>query len=339
MKLTKIFGIVLSLHVAVILLVMFQPGCQTFTGKGEDEGEKTEDPTGGNPSGAFNSGLGVDPAEPEVSPKITGSGERFSPTRPGLGELLVPKEPSLQPELRPSDVTVYKVRQGDSLWSIASRNKITLEQVLEKNNIDKEATLSIGQEIFLPVTGSVPLSGLTSETEEKPVSTGVEVHVVRKGDTLSAIAQTYGVSVNAIKDANNLRSNLIQIGQRLLVPGGAAVETPLSVPKAIVETPTEVPSVVPVGGQITHVVQSGETLTAIAAHYGVPVKLLADMNGISDPNTLKLGQTLIVQPAPITEESQPAPDPQDDIPKSLKEIFEEAPQGVVVPLPPPPKEE
>ena len=72
-------------------------------------------------------------------------------------ELLVPKEPSLQPELRPSEVTIYKVRKGDSLWSIASRNKITVEQLLEKNNIDKNAALTIGQENIidnLKVVGS-----------------------------------------------------------------------------------------------------------------------------------------------------------------------------------------
>ena len=301
MKLTKIFGIVLSLHVAVILLVMFQPGCQTFTGNEKNEGEKTGNSPDGNPSGAFNSGLGVDPVETEDSQKITGGGERFPPTPPGPGELLVPEEPSPQPELRPDDVTVYKVQKGDSLWSIATRNKITLEQLLEKNNIDKDATLSIGQEIFLPATGP-GLSADSTPEPEKPVSTGSGVYMVRKGDTLSAIAKTFGVSVNAILDANNLRSaDRIQIGQRLLVPSGTATETPVLVPGEEGGDPGNTATPIPVGGQITHVVQSGETLNSIATHYGVSWKLLADMNAITDPKTLKLGQTLIVQQLPLSK--------------------------------------
>ena len=82
MKLTKIFGIVLSLHVGVILLVMFQPGCQTVQKK-----NATTEPTSNveefeKPSSGFNAGL--DP-EPEMTAEKPKSVEFSSPTRPDSG--------------------------------------------------------------------------------------------------------------------------------------------------------------------------------------------------------------------------------------------------------------
>jgi len=329
MKLTKIFGIVLSLHVAVILLVMFQPSCQTFPNKGDGEGETSDKPSGDDPSAAFNSGLEEEPAVvPVDSTKVGGGGERFPPTSPKPGELLVPAEPeTVSPiELRPSDVQVYKVQKGDSLWSIARKHNLTMDRLLSANDISKEATLSIGQEIFLPVAGgggTPSTTPLITPEEPVPVSTGAEVHVVRRGDTLSGIAKNYGVSVNAIKDANNLRSDLIQIGQRLLVPG-ATVSPP---PAPAVSPP---PSTIP--GQVRHVVKAGETLSAIARRYGVSLPLLADMNNLDDSGSLKVGQELIVRPAPISED--PTPAPVEDDPDSIENIFKNAGEAPVIPLPP-----
>ncbi|MBT5910662.1 MAG: hypothetical protein HOH25_12755, partial [Opitutae bacterium] len=88
MKLTKIFGIVLSLHVGVILLVMFQPSCNTLKkGKGDQNGTtETSAPENGVDS-AFNAGTGTeDPPSESVSG--TAPGGRSSPTRPSPGELI-----------------------------------------------------------------------------------------------------------------------------------------------------------------------------------------------------------------------------------------------------------
>ncbi|MFP6855226.1 MAG: hypothetical protein VB980_05525, partial [Opitutales bacterium] len=80
MKLTKIFGIVLSLHVAVILLVMFQPGCQTFSGKDGDKANGPDATEGNDSSGGFNAGL--DESSSHDSPQVTSDGRRFPTTQP-----------------------------------------------------------------------------------------------------------------------------------------------------------------------------------------------------------------------------------------------------------------
>jgi soluble lytic murein transglycosylase-like protein len=95
-------------------------------------------------------------------------------------------------------------------------------------------------------------------------------HVVAPGETLSAIAHRYGVSVEHLARLNELANpNLIIAGQRLRVPARAVVES-------------------------VHVVSPGETLSSIAARYGTSVVSLARVNRISDPNLIVAGTKLKV---------------------------------------------
>ncbi|MEA2499872.1 MAG: hypothetical protein QOH26_2277 [Actinomycetota bacterium] len=97
-------------------------------------------------------------------------------------------------------------------------------------------------------------------------------HTVRRGETLSAIATRYGVSVQRIVAANHLRDpNLIVSGEVLRVPGGGGSSP--SAPR-------------------THRVASGENLSAIAAKYGVTVEALAHANHLADPNLIVSGSKL-----------------------------------------------
>lgn len=93
---------------------------------------------------------------------------------------------------------------------------------------------------------------------------------VQGGDTLSAIAARHGVSAASLVDANGLDDpDRIVAGTVLVIPGGEG----------------------PAGG---HVVQPGETLSAIAARYGVSTSALAEANGITNPNLIRAGQHLRV---------------------------------------------
>jgi len=121
-------------------------------------------------------------------------------------------------------------------------------------------------------------------------------HVVKPGQNLSQIARTYGVSVWAISNANNLwNPNLIFSGQRLRIP------VPCSQP--------------PPKDQCTkiHVVKRGEYLKLIAIRYGTTVTTLVRLNGIKNPNIIYPGQRLKVpvacQKPPTKPTAQPGPDP------------------------------
>ena len=94
-------------------------------------------------------------------------------------------------------------------------------------------------------------------------------YTVKKGDTLSSIADEYGVSVSAILKANNITNpDLIWIGQSLVIPGHDG-------------EPAQV-----------HVVAAGETLGSIAAHYGTKTSELARLNEINNINLIRIGQKL-----------------------------------------------
>ena len=92
-------------------------------------------------------------------------------------------------------------------------------------------------------------------------------HTVRKGDTLSGIAKKYGTSIKALKSANGLKSDTIQVGQKLTLPASAVTGV--------------------------HVVRKGETLSVIAGKYGTSVKALKRDNGLSS-DLIRVGQKLNV---------------------------------------------
>ncbi|MEL0099513.1 MAG: LysM peptidoglycan-binding domain-containing protein, partial [Opitutae bacterium] len=183
MKLSKVFGIVLSLHVGVILLVMFQPSCQTTGGTAKVPEPEQTTPVDQSTEQGFNQAVeGIDePLEKAVTEES--KTEQFaSPKRPAPGELIVPQDPTwsqgsspsiivpseetaLPLDLKPSDLAIYKVVRGDTLWGIARKNGVTLANLLNANpNLDKSGRLSIGQEIMIPgLVGSASAS-LASET-------------------------------------------------------------------------------------------------------------------------------------------------------------------------------
>ena len=99
---------------------------------------------------------------------------------------------------------IYVVERGDSLWSIARRYNITVEDLINANNLDN-LTIYVGQELIIP-------SG--SDDTTPPTIT----YTVSKGDTLWNIAKRYNVSVDDIMKANNLTSTLLSLGQQLIIP-------------------------------------------------------------------------------------------------------------------------
>jgi LysM repeat protein len=153
-----------------------------------------------------------------------------------------------------------------------------------------------------------------------PGETGGLIYTVRSGDTLYRISLRFGVTVAALRVANDLQSDLIFVGQRLVIPGSSSGEQPAGQVYVVQQGDTlysiarrygvtvsaiEASNDLPASGYIypgmsltipgrSHTVQSGETLTAIAARYGVTVQALAAANGITNPDRILVGQELII---------------------------------------------
>lgn len=102
-----------------------------------------------------------------------------------------------------ASVTEYVVRSGDTLWLIARRYNTTVDAIKSLNGLTSDI-LSIGQVLRLP----------TRESAEESYFE----YTVRSGDTLWLLAQRYGTTINAIKSLNKLNSDILNIGQVLLIP-------------------------------------------------------------------------------------------------------------------------
>lgn len=175
-------------------------------------------------------------------------------------QLLLPKTESINIDINtnPKGIT-YVVKSGDTLYKIANSYGITADKIISANNL-KTNTLQIGQELLIPVTD------VTIKENEKPSTTGIN-YIVQKGDNLYSIANKYNVTVNDIKSLNNLNTNILQIGQVLLIPG------------------TE--------SYATYTVKKGDSLYKIANEYGVTVNELKDINNLSG-TLLTIGQELLI---------------------------------------------
>lgn len=116
----------------------------------------------------------------------------------------------------------YRVRRGDSLGSIARRYHVTTAQIKEWNGL-RSNTIHPGQKLVIrtgtKASVSAAKSGTSSKKKSRTRQHSARYYTVKRGDTLSGIASKYkGVTVTQIKRANNLRSNNIRPGQRLLIP-------------------------------------------------------------------------------------------------------------------------
>ncbi|WP_246164177.1 LysM peptidoglycan-binding domain-containing M23 family metallopeptidase [Blastochloris sulfoviridis] len=150
------------------------------------------------------------------------------------------------------------------------------------------------------VTGSLPPAGA-------PAAGGTTV-VVKSGETIASLARRYGVSSKAIMSANNIAdARLVRAGQRLVIPGSGYQPAPAVQPPAERFATASVPPAVAAAG--THIVNSGDTLNAIARRYKVNRTALASANGLSAESHLSIGQRLTIpgRAAPAQQVAATAP--------------------------------
>ncbi len=129
----------------------------------------------------------------------------------------------------PSKGSTYTVKAGDTLSGIAAKHNISLQNLMKWNNLD--TTLIYPGNVFVvSKSGNNSDSGSNSGSDKnnppkKPESGSQTVYTVKSGDTLSHIASQHGVTIANIKKWNNLKSDLILIGQKLSI-GGAKTSNP-----------------------------------------------------------------------------------------------------------------
>ena len=150
------------------------------------------------------------------------------------------------------DNNIYIVASGDTLYEIAKMFGTTADILAAYNGIADPDVLTVGQIIRLPDSADTDC---------------VRIHIIKSGDTLSALARKYGTTVEALAKANDIADpDKIKAGQVLRLPGDARVRC--------------------------HKVEKGDTLWDIAQKHGTTVTDLINENRLSRPGMLRPGQVL-----------------------------------------------
>ena len=160
---------------------------------------------------------------------------------------------------------IYTVRRGDTPSEIAAKFGVSLSALLKANGLTSKSKIYPGQKLKIP--GRYASSG----GKGKKIT-----HTVRSGESLWTIAKKYGVTVSDIKRWNNLKSDRIVRGQKLVVYRGSGGGS-----KSVAQT------------KVVHRVRKGETLWQIARKYGTTVSNIKKWNHLGS-NTLQVGQKLVV---------------------------------------------
>ncbi len=120
-----------------------------------------------------------------------------------------------------SEPRIHVVQKGQRLGSIAKRYNVSIEQICEANGIRRRAIIRPGQELVIPSKDAKPpRRSKRSKQRSSARSKGKpRVHTVAKGQSLAPIAKRYGVSVEAICHANDIKAQTVIVpGQRLVIP-------------------------------------------------------------------------------------------------------------------------
>jgi len=199
------------------------------------------------------------------------------PHNPDMGEptLRLAQIPASERILRQRPDRGYRVRRGDTLSTIARRFGVSMNDLVAMNGLRSRHRIRIGQKLKLPTHDAPTTVAMVRDHDRnarpKLARPSDGVYAVHRGDTLSGIAGTFGVSVEDLLAANSLRNkNRLSVGQKLFIPPDAAEASG------------------------TYVVRRGDSLDAIAAAHGVSRRTLQSHNNIINRNRIHVGQVLVI---------------------------------------------
>lgn len=159
-------------------------------------------------------------------------------------------------------MNTYTVLRGDTLYGIAKRFNTSVQYLKEINNL-KDNTLQIGQVLKV-----------TNNSDNEPME--CIVYTVKKGDSLYSIAKKYNTTVEEIKRYNNLNSNLLNIGDRIVIPCNVGNDYKDQN-----------------NNYVSYTVLKGDTIYSIAEKFGTTVSKIKELNDLKSDN-LTIGSILIV---------------------------------------------
>lgn len=185
----------------------------------------------------------------------------------------------------------HTVQAGENLYRIALRYGVTMQELADANGITNMSRIYRGQILVIP--GAEATDPEADSTYNPLVAGTPTTHVIQYGETLSIIARQYGITVEQLMQANNIANpNLIYRGQSLTVWTNESVNegAPLE-PETLEEEFVAGP---PPAESIAYIIQPGEHLSQIAQRYGLDWRTLAQVNNITNPDSIYAGQSILI---------------------------------------------
>lgn len=158
---------------------------------------------------------------------------------------------SLVEETIPGDYLIYTIKKGDNLYSIAKNYNISLEELINFNQ-QGSTLLHIGEQLLIPINNQT--------------NNNIQ-YIIKPGDTLYNIAKRYNTNVDEIKRINNLNTNMLKIGETILIPGTSNYQT--------------------------YVIRTNDTLEGIALKYNTTVENIMKANNLLTDD-VTVGQIILI---------------------------------------------
>lgn len=211
----------------------------------------------------------------------------FNPTADGgieAGQLLkVPYVPKGRTQT--AEGTVHKVQPKETLFSISRMYNVSVDDIKAWNNI-KDSGLSVGQDILIKKAGS---ASTTTTTTTKPAEQLKMTHTVAAGETLFSIARQYNISVDQLKQWNNLQGNDLKLSQSLYISQPMFQQQQTSSTTKPVTT-TTVPNTTTTTS--TPIASSNTSTPVQTASAGSPVKISESVLGTDEIHELGLAELI-----------------------------------------------
>jgi len=203
---------------------------------------------------------------------------------------------------------LYRVTPGDTVSSIAGQYGLSTASVLALNGLGWSSIIFPGQELKLSASGAI------APVEASLEATPSGRYTIVAGDTISGIADRFGISTLSVLTANGLGwSSIIYPGQTIAIPGLVGPGTPIDdadtfvpvvstppieetvvVPPVVEAPPAAEPAPAPAPVTTTYTIVSGDTVGSIAARFGIDTQALLTANGLDWSSVIFSGHTLVI---------------------------------------------
>ncbi len=210
---------------------------------------------------------------------------------PGGGQAsaapLLPVQPVTLAEPAEDGSITHTVEYGQTLWDIAESYEVPLSEIMALNRLTDDSVIQPGDAIII----------VRSPIASQDAAEGPVIHTVATGQTLFEIALSYGIALEDLLALNALSATaIIRPGDELLIRPGPEGENPILRPP------------------LYHTVESEQTLSGIAAMYGVTLDTLYALNGLTANSVIHIGDKILIRPGdptptPVPPTATPTPLP------------------------------